>query len=360
MTDPAQTPAASLAIDRLSLHVPAMSAADARRLAELVAASLRPGRRCRPRPGASPASTPPSTLPATDGRGAGRARRPDRRRRSRGAHCGSWASHDLPRRRAGRVHADGPDPDPERDRVPVQPGDDDPRVDAARGRAHAGRHGAEQSARREGACPGSRSASRSRWTPPTRSPTGRASAAIAEVSGVYTPARRARDAACIPASATPERTARDGRPPRSARLFGAGGGGGVKRAVPASTMPTVLFVWGPGRILPVRVTDADDHREALRRAAQPHPRRGADRAARADHGRAPRRRRHARAGRAGRLPVLAGAAPGAGRRQPRQLGRVDHRDAPAVERPGRVRTEQPLRRRRHVPVTLPGRPHRSP
>jgi hypothetical protein len=41
MTDPAQTPAPSLAVDRLSIHVPAMSAADAERLAEQVAESLR-------------------------------------------------------------------------------------------------------------------------------------------------------------------------------------------------------------------------------------------------------------------------------------------------------------------------------
>jgi len=33
-----------------------------------------------------------------------------------------------------------------------------------------------------------------------------------------------------------------------------GGGGGVKRKVPASTINTVLFVWGPGRIVPVRLT----------------------------------------------------------------------------------------------------------
>lgn len=33
-----------------------------------------------------------------------------------------------------------------------------------------------------------------------------------------------------------------------------GGGSGVERAVPQSEVPTVLFVWGPGRILPVRVT----------------------------------------------------------------------------------------------------------
>jgi hypothetical protein len=33
-----------------------------------------------------------------------------------------------------------------------------------------------------------------------------------------------------------------------------GAASGVKRTVPLSVVPTVLFVWGPGRILPVRVT----------------------------------------------------------------------------------------------------------
>jgi hypothetical protein len=41
MSDPAQTPAPSLAVNRLSIHVPAMSAQDAERLAEQVAESLR-------------------------------------------------------------------------------------------------------------------------------------------------------------------------------------------------------------------------------------------------------------------------------------------------------------------------------
>jgi hypothetical protein len=35
-------------------------------------------------------------------------------------------------------------------------------------------------------------------------------------------------------------------------LFG-GGGGGPPRDVPANVIPTVLFVWGPGRIVPVRI-----------------------------------------------------------------------------------------------------------
>ena len=33
-----------------------------------------------------------------------------------------------------------------------------------------------------------------------------------------------------------------------------GGGGGVKRTVPSSAIPTCLFIWGPFRIVPVRVT----------------------------------------------------------------------------------------------------------
>lgn len=36
--------------------------------------------------------------------------------------------------------------------------------------------------------------------------------------------------------------------------IGGSAGGAVKRSVPESQVPTVLFVWGPGRILPVRVT----------------------------------------------------------------------------------------------------------
>jgi hypothetical protein len=37
-------------------------------------------------------------------------------------------------------------------------------------------------------------------------------------------------------------------------VLGGGASAGVSRSVPVSVVPTVLFVWGPGRILPVRVT----------------------------------------------------------------------------------------------------------
>jgi hypothetical protein len=36
---------------------------------------------------------------------------------------------------------------------------------------------------------------------------------------------------------------------------GAAAGGAASRPVPEAQVPTVLFVWGPGRILPVRITD---------------------------------------------------------------------------------------------------------
>src|SRR5207253_5181845 len=36
--------------------------------------------------------------------------------------------------------------------------------------------------------------------------------------------------------------------------LGGSAGGGPPRPVPPSVVPTVLFVWGPGRVVPVRVT----------------------------------------------------------------------------------------------------------
>lgn len=81
---------------------------------------------------------------------------------------------------------------------------------------------------------------------------GVASAALAKVSGVYS-RLAALEMLLYPASATTGGllgtvTAAIGS------AFGASATGGVKRAVPANTINTVLFVWGPGRIVPVRVT----------------------------------------------------------------------------------------------------------
>jgi len=36
--------------------------------------------------------------------------------------------------------------------------------------------------------------------------------------------------------------------------FGGSASAGVKRNVPPAQLPTVLFIWGPGRILPVKIT----------------------------------------------------------------------------------------------------------
>jgi hypothetical protein len=79
---------------------------------------------------------------------------------------------------------------------------------------------------------------------------GAVSAALAEVSGVYT-RLAAMEMLMFPASATQDGllgtvTAAIGG------LFGATAG--VKRQVPSNVLPTTLFVWGPGRIVPVRVT----------------------------------------------------------------------------------------------------------
>lgn len=77
-----------------------------------------------------------------------------------------------------------------------------------------------------------------------------ATAAIAEVSGVYS-RLAALEMLLYPSTAG------------TSGLLGAvsaaasaltGAGSGAATQVPASTLPVVLFVWGPGRIVPVRVT----------------------------------------------------------------------------------------------------------
>jgi hypothetical protein len=80
---------------------------------------------------------------------------------------------------------------------------------------------------------------------------GAVSAALAEVSGVYT-RLAAMEMLMFPTSATSQGLLGT----VTAAIGGALGAqtGGVKRTVPANVMPTVLFVWGPFRIVPVRVT----------------------------------------------------------------------------------------------------------
>ena len=76
-------------------------------------------------------------------------------------------------------------------------------------------------------------------------------AALAEVSGIY-PTLAALEMLLFPS------TSSGGSALALASSVGGsllgGGSSGVSRSVPVSVVPTVLFVWGPGRILPVRVT----------------------------------------------------------------------------------------------------------
>src|SRR5713226_7190505 len=81
---------------------------------------------------------------------------------------------------------------------------------------------------------------------------GVASAGLAKVSGVYS-RLAALEMLLYPASATGKGSLLGSVTAAVGSLFGAGKGG-VKRSVPANTLNTVLFVWGPGRIVPVRVT----------------------------------------------------------------------------------------------------------
>jgi hypothetical protein len=77
---------------------------------------------------------------------------------------------------------------------------------------------------------------------------GTVSAALASASGVYS-RLAALEMLLYPASATTS-----GLLGTVTAAIGSALGASVKRAVPANTLNTVLFVWGPGRIVPVRVT----------------------------------------------------------------------------------------------------------
>jgi hypothetical protein len=77
---------------------------------------------------------------------------------------------------------------------------------------------------------------------------------LAEASGVYT-RLAALEMLQYPVAADPM-AGLAGAVSAAAGPAGAalGGGGAADRPVPASQVPTVLFVWGPGRIVPVRLT----------------------------------------------------------------------------------------------------------
>jgi hypothetical protein len=76
-------------------------------------------------------------------------------------------------------------------------------------------------------------------------------AGLAKVSGVYS-RLAALEMLMYPASAT--QAGLLGTVTGAIGALAGAAKGGVQRKVPSDTMPTVLFVWGPGRIVPVRVT----------------------------------------------------------------------------------------------------------
>jgi hypothetical protein len=80
---------------------------------------------------------------------------------------------------------------------------------------------------------------------------GAASAAIAQVTGVSS--RLAALEMLLQPASTTESGLLGTVTAGIGSLFGAGGGG-AKEKVPQNTLSTVLLVWGPGRIVPVRVT----------------------------------------------------------------------------------------------------------
>jgi hypothetical protein len=77
--------------------------------------------------------------------------------------------------------------------------------------------------------------------------------ALASLSGIY-PTLAALELLLFPSSSTGGSALSLATSIGGSALSAIGGGGGVKRSVPVSVVPTVLFVWGPGRILPVRVS----------------------------------------------------------------------------------------------------------
>ena len=182
-------------IDRLVLRVAGLDEDAARALARLVAEGLAPGM-LRPAGTAGLDSLRLEVTAAAPTRAGRTCSRDASWTRSDGCWRATGCRAVLTGRRhreriraegrARRVHADVPaHPAAERDRLPVQPRDDDPHLDPA---------GASQSAREPSTSnplavqgmPGERSPSRSRWTPTTTSPTAaRRLAALATVSGLY-------------------------------------------------------------------------------------------------------------------------------------------------------------------------------
>ena len=76
--------------------------------------------------------------------------------------------------------------------------------------------------------------------------------ALASVSGIY-PRLAALEMLLFPSTSSGSSAVASLAAGAAGALAG-GASSGVQRTVPLSVVPTVLFVWGPGRILPVRIT----------------------------------------------------------------------------------------------------------
>ena len=194
---------------------------------------------------------------------------------------------------AGRVHADlPPRPPPERDRLPVQPRDDDAHLDPAGGGSAVGHRHRDRprpaTRSRSRASLASRSHSPSRWTPTTRSPTAtRRARGSRRCPAIYS-RLAALEMLLYPASAG--QSGLVGAVSAGIASALSGQAPAATSAVPLSVMPVVLFIWGPGRIVPVRVTGLTITEKTLRFAAQPDACRGSAHAAGAHPGRAQQRK----------------------------------------------------------------------
>ena len=145
-----------------------------------------------------------------------------------------------------------PDPAAERDRLPVQPRDDDAHLDPARAGPPPPGPSTSNPLAVKG-MPGEAFSFTIAMDANDEIADGSApTAALAAGERDLQPARRAGDAA-LPDRRGPDRAARCGvggcpvRPLRDQTS-------GTTRTVPQSVMPVTLFIWGAGRIVPVRVT----------------------------------------------------------------------------------------------------------
>ena len=172
-------------------------------------------------------------------------------------------------RRAGRVHADVP-PVPVPNVIVFQynPETHDARLDPARAGLQR-RDRDEQPAGGARACRARRSPSRWRWTRATTSPTASPPSAAHRSGRAGSTAASPRSRCCsTPRGPRKQRCRARCRRPSVAALSGASIGP-PGDGVPQSVMPVTLFIWGPGRIVPVRVTELTITEKLYDRALNP-------------------------------------------------------------------------------------------